>query len=48
MITVSKDGRIVIRAKNIKHAILIFEQKFNHDLQWAIEHEGYTLTKENA
>jgi len=48
VITISKDGRIVIRANNIKHAILIFDKKFNHDLQWALEHEGYTLTMENA
>jgi hypothetical protein len=42
-VVVKKGSLIVIRAKNVGHAIKIFESKFGHDLQWAIENEGYTL-----
>jgi hypothetical protein len=45
-IVVRKGGTVIIRAKNIKHAILIFDKKFNYELEWALQHEDYTLTKE--
>lgn len=43
MVIVKRGNQIVIRAKNIGHAILIFDKKFNHDLQWALLNENYSI-----
>lgn len=47
MVIIKQGNTVVIRAKNIQHAINIFENKYKHDLQWAIENEGYTLERTN-
>lgn len=47
MVIVKRGNQIVIRAKNIRHAILIFDKKFNHDLQWALQNENYELEEVN-
>lgn len=43
MVIVKRGNVVVITAKNVGHAIRIFEQKFKHDLQWALQNEDYTL-----
>lgn len=47
MIIIKQGATIVIRAKNIRHAILIFDQKFGHDLQWALQNENYVMEESN-
>ena len=47
MILIKKNRVVVIRAKNIRHAILIFDKKFGHDLQWALQNENYTIVEES-
>lgn len=47
MIIIKKNATVVIRAKNIRHAILIFDQKFGYDLQYAIQNENYVLEEVN-
>lgn len=46
MIIIRQGSTVVIRAKNIRHAILIFDKKFGHDLQWALQNENYTIVEE--
>lgn len=43
MIVIKSGSVVVIRAKNIRHAILIFDQKFGYDLQYALENENYII-----
>lgn len=46
MILIKKNHTIVIRAKNIRHAILIFDKRFGYDLQFALQNENYTIEEE--
>jgi hypothetical protein len=47
LVIVKQGATIVVRAKNIRHAILIFDKKFGHDLQWALLNEDYSLEQES-
>ena len=47
MIVIKKNATVVIRAKNIGHAILIFDKKFGYDLQFALENENYVMEESN-
>ena len=47
MVIIKHNATIIIRAKNIRHAIRLFDSKYGHDLQWALQHEGYTIEMEN-
>lgn len=46
MIVIKQGNTIIIRAKNIRHAILIFDKTFGYDLQFALENENYTILEE--
>lgn len=43
MVIIKQRNIVVIKANNIQHAIRIFDNKFGHDLQWALQNEDYTL-----
>lgn len=47
MIVVKKNATIVIRAKNIRHAILIFDEKFGYDLQYALLNDNFEIEEVN-
>jgi hypothetical protein len=46
VIVIKNGATVVIRAKNIRHAILIFDKKFGYDLQFALQNENYTMIEE--
>jgi len=48
VILIKNGSTIVIRAKNIRHAILIFDKKFGYDLQFALQNENYTIIEEEV
>ena len=46
MILIKKNRVVVIRAKNIRHAILIFDKKFGYDLQYALVNDNFEIEEE--
>jgi hypothetical protein len=47
MVIVRQGNKVILRAKNYNHAINLFASLLNYDLQYAIENDGFTITKEN-
>lgn len=43
MVIIKQGNTVVITARSVQHAINIFDSKFGHDLQWALQNEDYTM-----
>jgi len=43
MVIIKRGNTVIVRAKNFRHAISIFDSKVGYDLQYALENDGYEI-----